>query len=266
MKITTKTTKEQLVKAIGANISQIDKKGHKDLYDRLAYTDKVYRKDSSNVTKADLVTLVKDMMKALGDKFKEPALQLAPANSLKKPKKAEEPMEETPQTEETAETPKKKATKKKATPKKSKAVETAEDLSLAKKYFPETYEIEENNIVTTMEIAHDIKTVKDLTKALEENESSPIVFAFLWTKAHLKKYKYFDGLVEIPKEFPDNLDLATCIYSSENNTVAYALSQYTEAFYTIVNEMLEEVEGVRYCNGCEFQVYRVTEVTEVANK
>lgn len=259
MKITTKTTKEQLVKAIGANISQIDKKGHKDLYDRLAYTDKVYRKDSSNVTKADLVTLVKDMMKALGDRFKEPAVQLAPANSLKKSKKAE-PKEETPQTEETSETPKKKVTKKKGTPKKSEdsAVNSLE-VDLAD-VFKEEITIEDGDSKVSLKIAHDIKDMKSLVKALENNET--IVFAMYWSERLLAQFPYFNGDFKAPAKFPMDLDLSTCLYASDNGTCAYAISSFTEGMYLILPEHLKEYNGLRFSNGIEYQIYREVETDE----
>lgn len=258
MKITTKTTKEQLAKAIGANVSQLDKKGNKDLYDRITYTDKVYKKDSSNVTKADLVTLVKDMMKVLGDKFKEPATQLAPANSLKKPKKAE-PKEE-PQTEEKAVAPKKPSSKKKATPKKAEdSAVTSLEVDLAE-VFKDTLTIEDGDSKVSLKIAHDIKDMEDLVKALENNET--IVFAMYWSERLLQQFPYFNGDFKAPAKFPMDLDLSTCLYASDSGTCAYAISSFTEGMYLILPEHLKEHKGLRFSNGIEYQIYREVETDE----
>src|SRR5574344_1875958 len=97
MKITTKTTKEQLVKALGDNAVAI-KKANADLYQQMEYSSKMMKKDPAKVTKADLVAMVKEAIKTLGDAFKEPVLTPATVgaeNSIKKtlkkgaPKKSE---------------------------------------------------------------------------------------------------------------------------------------------------------------------------------
>ena len=71
MKITAKTTKEQLKTFLGMNASAV-KEADKDLFDRLVYADKMLRKDESKVQRKDLVDLAKDVIKALGDKCVEP--------------------------------------------------------------------------------------------------------------------------------------------------------------------------------------------------
>ena len=73
MKITTKTTKEQLKSFLGANAMKV-KKADKDLFDQIAYASKMAKKDDSKVTRKDLVDLVKSVMSVLGDKCVEPAL------------------------------------------------------------------------------------------------------------------------------------------------------------------------------------------------
>ena len=90
MKITTKTTKEQLKSFLGANAKAV-KTADKDLFDQIAYADKMAKKDDSKVTRKDLVDLVKSVISLLGDKCVEPALaqEKAPAtpqaeNSVKK--------------------------------------------------------------------------------------------------------------------------------------------------------------------------------------
>ena len=105
------------------------------------------------------------------------------------------------------------------------------------------------------ELAEDIKTMEDLFKALNADED--IVFAYYWTKRHLKQFDYFSRWLGQPKSFDNDLDLATCIYVSDEQKVSYQVSMYTEAVYTILPEDLEETEGVRVAGGIEFQIYRM---------
>ena len=133
MKITTKTTKEQLKSFLGANAKAV-KTADKDLFDQIAYADKMAKKDDSKVTRKDLVDLVKSVIALLGDKCVEPALaqEKAPAtpqaeNSVKKlakgvskkqETKEETSSEESGESEKTAEETQGADEKKKA-PKKS---------------------------------------------------------------------------------------------------------------------------------------------------
>ena len=67
MKITAKTTKEQLKSFIGANVKAV-KKQDKDLYDRIAYADQMAKKDDSKVTRKDLADLAKEVIERNGRK------------------------------------------------------------------------------------------------------------------------------------------------------------------------------------------------------
>ena len=73
MKITSKTTKQELASVLGAN-AKVVKEQDKNLYDQMAYTSDMMKKDEKKVTRRDLVDLVKDVVAVLGDKFVEPAL------------------------------------------------------------------------------------------------------------------------------------------------------------------------------------------------
>lgn len=106
----------------------------------------------------------------------------------------------------------------------------------------------------TYELAEDIKTFDDLYDALEKDED--IVFAYYWTKRHLKQFDYFMGWLGQPKSFDNDLDLATAMYVSDEKKVAYQISMYTEAVYTILPTDFEEVDGVRVAGGIEYQIYR----------
>lgn len=292
MKITTKTTKQELKNILGANMKAV-KEQDKDLFDRIAYADKVSKTDDSKVTRKDLVDLVKEVMKVLGDKIVEPALaQETPAektpvepqaeNSVKKlskgvskkqksmeesvPEKVEsektaEETQETPATEEkvekvdTKKSAKKSSGAKKSAPKKDGVIalegsENQKTIQMAKQ-FPQTIEVGDSKY----ELATDIKTMDDLYDALGRDEE--IVFAYYWTKRHLKQFNYFGQLLGQPKSFDNDLDLCTSIYVSDEKKVAYQVSMYTEAFYTVLPEHFEEEDGVRVAGGIEFQIYRV---------
>ena len=280
MKITTKTTKEQLKSFLGANAKAV-KTADKDLFDQIAYADKMAKKDDSKVTRKDLVDLVKSVIALLGDKCVEPALaqEKAPAtpqaeNSVKKLAKGVSKKQETKEdtsseksgegektAEETQGAEEKKAPKKSLSGKKKPATKkegvtdleptTSSDKAVQlAKMFPKTIEVGD----TKYELAEDIKTLEDLYEALNKDEE--IVFAYYWTKRHLKQFDYFMGWLGQPKSFDNDLDLATAIYVSDEKKVSYQVSMYTEAVYTILPTDFEEVDGVRVAGGIEFQIYR----------
>ena len=276
MKITSKTTKQELANVLGAN-AKVVKEQDKNLYDQMAYTSDMMKKDEKKVTRRDLVDLVKDVMKALGDKFVEPALaQETPApavqpqaeNAVKKLTKGvskkqemkpakEEPAKDKSTEEQGAEKAPKKSLGKKSTTKKSKegvtdlepATSSDKAVQLAK-MFPKEISVGDD----TYELAEDIKNFDDLYNALEKDEE--IVFAYYWTKRHLKQFPYFMGWLGQPKSFDNDLDLATAMYVSDEKKVAYQISMYTEAVYTILPTDFEEVDGVRIAGGIEYQIYR----------
>lgn len=285
MKITTKTTKEQLKSFLGANAKAV-KTADKDLFDQIAYADKMAKKDDSKVTRKDLVDLVKSVIALLGDKCVEPALaqEKAPAtpqaeNSVKKlakgvskkqETKEETSSEESGESEKTAEETqeeaktekvddksakkslggkKKPATKKEGVTVLNTDADSEKAVQLAKA-FPKTLEVGDSKY----ELAEDIKTLDDLYEALNKDEE--IVFAYYWTKRHLKQFSYFGGWLGQPKSFDNDLDLATAIYVSDEKKVSYQVSMYTEAIYTILPTDFEETDGVRVAGGIEYQIYR----------
>ena len=281
MKITTKTTKEQLKSFLGANAKAV-KTADKDLFDQIAYADKMAKKDDSKVTRKDLVDLVKSVIALLGDKCVEPALaqEKAPAtpqaeNSVKKLAKgvskkqetkeetsseesgeSEKTAEETQGADEKKEAPKKSlgGKKKPATKKEGVTVlntdaDSEKAVQLAKA-FPKTLEVGDSKY----ELAEDIKTLDDLYEALNKDEE--IVFAYYWTKRHLKQFSYFGGWLGQPKSFDNDLDLATTIYVSDEKKVAYQVSMYTEAMYTVLPKDFEDEDGIRVSFGMEYQIYR----------
>lgn len=276
MKITRSTTKEQLVKFIGANVAEV-KKQDKNLFDQLSYADKQMKSDPKKVTKTDLVQLAKDVAKLLGDKCKEvvaePALTPVVENSVKpaekkapaklsakggksaKTKKTEEttPAESESEPEKKPEAPKtegKKNTSKKDSGNKP-AVKKPVPEVVGAESFPETLTVGDE----TYTLAHDITDMETLHKAFSTDEE--ILFAFYWSKSQIKQFNYGNGLLPAPSTgFADNLDLTSLLYVSDEKKVCYSLSMYTENLYQVMPQAFEEIEGVRYSMGIEFQIYR----------
>lgn len=107
-------------------------------------------------------------------------------------------------------------------------------------------------------IAHDIKSIEDLKKEIDENGNGNIILAFCWTKNDLETYNYSTYL-EKPKFFKRDLDLTSPLYIS--NTIGYFISKYTEALYTITSQDIKELKeyGCRVMNNIKYQIYRKIE-------
>ena len=263
MKITRNTTVEQLKGFIGANVAEV-KKQDKNLYDQISYTDKAMKKDPKSVTKADLVQLAKDIMTVLGDSVKEvatpvtltpvaenstkPVAKLSAKGGAKKSaEKAEDKKE--PEKKEAVPTGEKKPTTGKKDEKKSIKKPVPEVATASS--FPETLTIGDESY----ELAHDITDMEKLHEASDNDEE--IIFAFYWSKSQIKQFNYGSGLLPAPKDgFKDNLDLSTLLYVSDEKKVCFSLSMYTENLYQVMPDAFEEIEGVRYSMGIEYQIYR----------
>ena len=252
--VVNKLNKAELAHVLGFNFLAV-KRVSKDLAERITYASKMYKEDEKKVTKRDLLDMVKEAMTTLGDKFvlatESKNVPLVVENSVKKPvakksAKKEEPKEEAE--------PEKKPVKKSA-PKKKSAVETDSNGSAVK--FDEEITVKDDDGESKYQIAHDIKNMEDLAEAFNDDET--IVFAFFWSARQLKQYDYFNGIVEVPKSFPQDLDLATCVYVSDEGVISYAVALYTEANYFITPDCFEEVDGLRFCRGMEYQIYRLVE-------
>lgn len=272
MKITTKTTKEQMKDFLKANL--VATKG--DLRDRVAYALKA---NDDKLTRKDLVDLVKEVNEILKDIPQLTLVEPKAENSIKKlakgvskkqeivPEESEESDEEAEETEE-AEAPVKEEKPKKSKkignkkPKKEgvKSTETSKQSVQLAEMFPKTLEVGDSKY----ELASDIKTMDDLYDALGRDEE--IVFAYYWTKRHLKQFNYFGSWLGQPKSFDNDLDLATAIYVSDEKKVSYQVSMYTEAIYTILPTDFEEVDGLRIAGGIEYQLYRKVEAQETTEE
>lgn len=269
MKITRNTTVEQLKGFIEANVAEV-KKQDKNLFDQISYTDKAMKKDPKSVKKADLVQLAKDIMTLLGDAVKEvatpvtltpvaenstkPVAKLSAKGGAKKSaEKAEDKKE--PETKKPVATEKgeKKPTTGKKDEKKSVAKKPPVPEVATASSFPETLTIGDESY----ELAHDITDMEKLHEASDNDEE--IIFAFYWSKSQIKQFNYGSGLLPAPKDgFKDNLDLSTLLYVSDEKKVCFSLSMYTENLYQVMPDAFEEIEGVRYSMGIEYQIYRAT--------
>lgn len=286
MKITAKTPEQELKKFLGANVKAV-KEQDKDLYDKISYADQMAKTDASKVTKKDFYDLAKAVVNLLGDKVVDPTPTEQPQaeNSTKK-RKLNKPAKEEPKTDEGSEDnsdgepsddseetveetqvqveveaePKKAKAKKSLGGKKKKEPkevvtvlkdsDKGEKTVLMVEKFPQTIEIGDSKY----ELATDINTMDDLYTAIDNQEE--VIYAFYWSKRHLRQFDYFVRCLGQPTSFKDDLDLATAIYVSDEKKVAYLVSLYTDAMYTILPQDFEEEDGVRISFGMEYQIYR----------
>ena len=253
---TNKMNKQQMVEFLDEHFNEVS---DKSLKDRITYTANAWKKDPDSVKITDLGPLVKEV----ADSLPAPAPENSAKKTLKKsskPEKTETKQEETPKTPE-KKTPAPKKSGKKETPKTS-AVEKSTNKGVAfdlASAFSEKVTTE----IGTLEKAQDIKTFADLRKALENEEE--VYFAVYWSERLLRQFDYKGSLDEIkkPKNFPNDLDLVSCIYISDEDKVAIGVSSYTEQPYLIQpKDMAITEDGFRYTNNMEFELYRLVDAVE----
>ena len=254
---TAKMNKEQMVQFLDEHFNEVT---DKNLQERITYTANAWKKDHDSVKLSDLRPLVKEVEALLPEEESKPA----PANSTKKTLKKSSKKEE-PKTEETAPKEEKKAPAKKPVAKKSEkksAVQKSEqkgtNFDLAG-MFEETITTE----IGTLTKAQDIKTFADLRKALDNEEE--IYFAIYWTERLLRQFDYVGTIetVKKPKNFPNDLDLVSCIYLSDEDKLAVGISSYTDMPYIIQpKDMTITEDGFRYTSNMEFELYRLTDAVE----
>lgn len=254
---TAKMNKEQMVQFLDEHFNGVT---DKNLQERITYTANAWKKDHDSAKLSDLRPLVKEVEALLPEEESKPA----PANSTKKTLKKSSKKEE-PKTEETAPKEEKKAPAKKPVAKKSEkksAVQKSEqkgtNFDLAG-MFEETITTE----IGTLTKAQDIKTFADLRKALENEEE--IYFAIYWTERLLRQFDYVGTIetVKKPKNFPNDLDLVSCIYLSDEDKLAVGISSYTDMPYIIQpKDMTITEDGFRYTSNMEFELYRLTDAVE----
>lgn len=253
---TAKMNKEQMVKFLDEHFKEVT---DKNLQERITYTANAWKKSPDSVKITDLRPLVKEVEALLPQEESKPA----PANSAKKTLKKSTKQEE-PKTEETAPKEEKKAPAKKTVTKKSekksavKSSDTVKGIDIADN-FSEIIETE----IGTLEKAQDIKTFADLRNALASEQE--IYFAVYWSKRLINQFGYSNiDSIKSPKSFANDLDLVSCIYIGDEDTVAVGISAYTDAPYTFQPKdlIIDEESGLRYVNGAEFELYRLTDAVE----
>lgn len=124
--------------------------------------------------------------------------------------------------------------------------------------FPETLVSE--SLKGTLKLRKDLKTIQDVADAWANNED--IVIATYWTKKLLKQYAQGYDPMNInpnrPKSFEHDLDLIEVTFA--NNLVVTGCSLYSYVPQILLPADFEQDEdGMRYANGCEFQVYEIIE-------
>ena len=271
--VVNKLTKAQLTVVLRENFKAV-KKASKEVAERITYASKAYKEDEKSVTKKDLLDLVKETMTVLGDKFilatdsMDVSVPVLAENSVKPSgKKLSKKSKDTePETEEKAEEPKEEAPKKpakKGGKKKESAVTVANEEEentpavLLAETFKDEIVLTDDDGESKYQIAHDIDSMEKLVEAFNNEET--IVFAMYWSKRYLQQFPYFNGEFKAPKEFPLDLDIASCMYVSDDNVVAYAISLYTEGCYVFKPQDFKEYDGIRFSSGIEFQIYRLVE-------
>lgn len=229
------------------------------------YTVEMFEENPRNVSKAEVEELVKTVQQATGKNF----------GQLIAETEGQEPIEEViiegkkPLPSKKTEDSVKPVVKKKedskvepvqedkvVEPKKESKVEKPHNDYLAK--FPET--IESKSLKGTLRVRRDLVSIEDVVKAFNNDED--IVIATYWTKKLLKQYADSYDPMGInpnrPKSFENDLDLVELTFA--NNLVVTGCSLYSFIPQIFKPEYFEvDEDGMRYANGCEFEIYEVIE-------
>lgn len=293
-----KMTKEQLVKEIASTAKEMESKLVKDrpdMMDIIKYTLDGYTSNPRNVEKAELLKIVgelediKNSINTNGTDNKTagktttattegnkttPAGETTNKNTKGKISEEEATQkilevinenstagktttEKGKTTTEKPEASTKKNTNKKGATPKNKPVENKKEESL----FPEILEIK---AIGKLKLRSDLKNIKEIHDAKDNNEDLSLVFATYWNKKDLKKYNYDPiGVLskeEYPLEFEKDLDIMQPLHISDSGKVIYAVSVYTDVMNSFLDSDFEQLDGQRFSNGVEFQVYEVVEI------
>lgn len=252
MKNLKKCTAKELAKILGDNAMKLTKmestdetkvlvNNYKAMYDKA-------QEDPKSIKKSEMLLLAEAMQQVMADEFIEDVQLATVENSSKKNLKKKPVAEETTTPEE-------------ETPVAEEAKEDAEASSVVvrkdkhgEEYieeFAKELEFDGDKYV----LATEIKDMADLYDALSK-DSEDYLFAHAWTPRMLRQYNYFDNALGTPESFPNNLDISTVVYISEEKKVAYVVSAYTEVFYTILAKEVAPIDNVRMSNGIEYEIYK----------
>lgn len=225
-------TKEGLAKLLNANFKKVQAVD-KNLAERITYTGKHFEK----ATLADLTRLATEVSVLLGDEYvTEAPKEVSAENSVKPSKKK----------------PVKKTEKKKEVEEETSGDEVpAEDkASQSKSLFPDTINVGD----AVYSVAKDIDSLSAFCDAVSKEED--VVVVFYYPRAEIKQLGYFNNILGTPKSFPDDLDVTQAIFTNTEKTVAYTVSVYTDAVFTLIPEDFELVDGVKIAGRLKFEVYR----------
>lgn len=235
------------------------------------YTVEMYQENPRNVSKGELEDVIDTVEDATGKKF---------ADLVAEVNEDEETIAEAPKVEDKKVLPKKMTTTEnsaKVLPKKAedskevvkeekpKMTEEKKEILEANKphndylaKFPET--LESKSLKATLKLRRDLVTIEDVANAF--NNTEDIVIATYWTKKLLRQYaEGYDPMgvnPNRPKSFDNDLDLIELTYA--NNLVVTGCSLYSYVPQVFIPEYFEQDEdGMRYANGCEFEIYEIIE-------
>lgn len=239
-----KLSKKDLVAALtkGRLALTSNPKG-KNLLERIDYTLGVNAETPKSVLAADLVPLVQEMYDMLLPKdqatsSKDDFATLMAAAQASKPTTTKVKVE--------------KLAKKEEAPKEGSVLVKAQEVIS----FPEKVTL---SSIGNLTLAKGINNIEDLSKLLESG--AQVKFLTYWTKKHLKQNRYdMTGIYrEKLTEFEGDFDVLSPLYLVSIKTGIYTISDYTETLFIILDDEIEEVEGIRFLNGIEYQIYVVEE-------
>lgn len=264
-----KITKPQLVERILKVRNNVDLE--KDVMEFIDYNVKKYEENSRNLTMEDLKDIIAYIEEVTGEDFNKLLLETE-SESNEETTEEDEAVElianiVTPVVKEEKEKKKlvpKKEDKVKPQPKAEPKVESKKELKMTHDTiqllasFPQT--LESTVLKAKLKLRSDLKNAQDVVNAYNNEED--IIIATYWTKRHLKQYAGSYDPMNInpnkPKEFEHDLDLIEITYANDLVVTGCSLYSYVPQIFLPQDFTLEE-DGMRYANGCEFQIYEILE-------
>ena len=124
--------------------------------------------------------------------------------------------------------------------------------------FPET--LVSKSLKGTLKLRKDLETIQDVVNAYNNDED--IIIATYWTKKLLKQYAQGYDPMNVnpnrPTSFEHDLDLIEVTYANDLVVTGCSLYSYVPQIL-LPADFEQDEDGMRYANGCEFQVYEIVE-------
>ncbi len=240
-----------------------------ELADVVTYALKQYQKNAKSVSKDELVEIcdeVQPILNNINEDIEVSAQKifdiiegkpLPVETSPKKPslgkKKTEPKVEEQPKKEEQPKVEEKKKETKEEKKKETKTAKKSDKVRELATQFPKELKLDGD----TVELDLSVSSLEDLRVGIEKGEEYFI--AVYWTPRLIKQFNYDEhGFADTKiTKFENDLDICQLIHIADNHKVAYALSLYSNVMYMITPEDLEIIDGMRYTNGAEYNIYKV---------